>query len=103
MWMYNLHIAEYAMGSWTNHGVRRKRKLLLLHRSEILNWEWRGARERPVDGAALDVLQRREGEGRARLVKGKKTWDKHRDLAEWDAQSEIERALSRHIKGRVPT
>src|SRR3954470_4425673 len=33
VWMHNLYIAEYAMGSWTNHAVRRKRKLLL-HRSE---------------------------------------------------------------------
>lgn len=36
VWMYNLHVAEYALGSWTNHATRRKRKLLL-HRSEILN------------------------------------------------------------------
>lgn len=40
MWLYNLHIAEYAFGGWTNHEVRRKRKLLL-HRSEILDWELR--------------------------------------------------------------
>src|SRR5664279_6517115 len=25
VWMYNLHIAEYAMGGWTNHATRRKR------------------------------------------------------------------------------
>ncbi|MET8149407.1 SsrA-binding protein SmpB [Actinoplanes sp. NPDC049668] len=32
--LYNLHIAEYGFGSWTNHAPRRTRKLLL-HRVEI--------------------------------------------------------------------
>ena len=29
VWMYNLHIPEYAFGTWRNHDVMRKRKLLL--------------------------------------------------------------------------
>ena len=33
-WLLNLHIPEYTQGTWTNHDVRRKRKLLL-HRDEI--------------------------------------------------------------------
>jgi SsrA-binding protein len=36
------------------------------------------------------------------LVKGKKTWDRRHDLAERDAEREIARALSRHLKGRRP-
>ena len=34
------------------------------------------------------------------LVRGKKTWDKRRDLATRDAQRDIERAMSQHVKGR---
>src|SRR6476620_2702365 len=34
VWLHNVHIPEYAYGSWTNHTPRRKRKLLL-HKSEI--------------------------------------------------------------------
>ena len=29
VWLRNLHIPEYSMGSWTNHSPRRTRKLLL--------------------------------------------------------------------------
>lgn len=98
-WLHNLHIAEYAFGGWTNHEVRRKRKLLL-HRSEILNWELR-VRE---SGLSMVPLSLYFHDGRVKvelaLVRGKKTWDKRHDLAERDAQREIERALSRHVKGR---
>ena len=102
VWMYNLHIAEYAMGSWTNHAVRRKRKLLL-HRSEILKWELR-VRD---SGLSMVPLSLYFNDGRVKvelaLVKGKKTWDRRRDLAARDAQREIERGLSDHIKGRRRT
>src|ERR1700759_3950589 len=36
IWLRNLHIPEYHHGTWTNHAVRRNRKLLL-HRREIDN------------------------------------------------------------------
>ena len=99
MWMYNLHISEYAMGSWTNHATRRKRKLLM-HRSEILKWDVR-VRE---GGLSMVPLSLYFSDGRVKvelaLVKGKKTWDKRHDLAARDAQREIERDLSRHARGQ---
>ncbi|MDQ2750088.1 MAG: SsrA-binding protein SmpB [Actinomycetota bacterium] len=102
MWLYNLHIAEYAMGSWTNHATRRKRKLLL-HRAEIVKWEQR-VRE---SGLSMVPLSLYFSDGRVKvelaLVKGKKTWDKRRDLAERDAQREIERGRRMHASGRLRT
>lgn len=99
VWMHNLHIAEYAMGSWTNHAPRRTRKLLL-HRAEILKWELRvqdsGLSMVPLTMYFCDGLVKVE----LALVRGKKTWDKRHDLAERDAQREIERGLSRHLKGQ---
>ena len=99
VWLHNLYIAEYAMGSWTNHAVRRKRKLLL-HRAEILKWELR-VRD---SGLSMVPLALYFSDGRVKvelaLVRGKKTWDRRHDLAERDAQREIERALSDHLKGR---
>jgi SsrA-binding protein len=99
VWLHNLYIAEYAMGSWTNHAVRRKRKLLL-HQAEILKWEMR-VRD---SGLSMVPLALYFSDGRVKvelaLVKGKKTWDRRADLAERDAQREIERALSNHLKGR---
>jgi SsrA-binding protein len=98
LWLHNLHIAEYAMGSWTNHAVRRKRKLLL-HRSEIAKWELR-VRE---SGLSMVPLSLYFNDGRVKvelaLTRGKKTWDKRHDLADRDAQREIERGLARHAKG----
>ena len=102
MWLHNLHIAEYAMGGWTNHAVRRKRKLLM-HRTEILKWELR-VRE---SGLSMVPLSMYFHDGRVKvelaLVKGKKTWDKRQDLAERDAQRDIDRAFSLHAKGRLRT
>jgi SsrA-binding protein len=99
VWLHNLHVAEYTMGSWTNHAVRRKRKLLL-HRAEILKWEIR-VRD---SGLSMVPLSLYFNDGRVKvelaLVKGKKTWDRRHALAERDAQREIARGLSNHLKGR---
>jgi len=99
MWLYNLHIAEYAFGTWTNHEVRRKRKLLL-HRAQILKWEQQ-VRE---SGLSMVPLALYFSDGRVKvelaLVRGKKTWDRRHDLAERDARRDIERALSDHLKRR---
>jgi len=101
VWLNNLHIADYAMGGWTNHAVRRKRKLLL-HRAQILKWELR-VRESSLSMVPLS-LYFTDGKVKVELalVKGKKTWDKRHDLAERDARRDIERELSRRLKGRVP-
>jgi SsrA-binding protein len=100
VWLHNLHIAEYAMGSWTNHATRRTRKLLL-HRTEILKWELR-VRESGLSMVPLSLYFR---DGRVKvelgLVRGKKTWDKRHDLAERDAQREIDRGRAMHAKGRL--
>ena len=99
VWMYNLHIAEYAMGGWTNHEVRRKRKLLL-HRAQILKWEQRvhenGLSMVPLALYFSDGLVKVE----LALVRGKKTWDRRHDLAARDAEREIARGFSDHLKGR---
>jgi SsrA-binding protein len=100
VWMYNLHIAQYAMGGWTNHAVRRKRKLLM-HRAEILKWELR-VRE---SGLSMVPLSMYFNDGLVKvelaLVRGKKTWDKRHDLAERDARREIERGIALHAKGKL--
>ena len=99
LWLHNLYIAEYAFGTWTNHAVRRTRKLLL-HRAEILKWEQR-VRESGLSMVPLSLYFR---DGRVKvelaLVRGKKTWDRRHDLAERDARRHIERALSDQLKRR---
>ena len=65
VWLENVHIPEYAQGTWTNHEPRRRRKLLL-HRDEIDELGQQDPGEGPDPGAAGAVLQRRQGEGGTR-------------------------------------
>ncbi|MFT3714432.1 MAG: SsrA-binding protein SmpB [Gordonia sp. (in: high G+C Gram-positive bacteria)] len=98
VWLHALHIAEYGQGSWTNHPVRRKRKLLL-HRQEI-----DGLIGRLRDGnLTLVPLQMYFKDGYAKvelaLARGKQAHDKRRDIAERTAKREVERELGRRVKG----
>ncbi|NJC66571.1 SsrA-binding protein SmpB [Planosporangium flavigriseum] len=96
--LYGLHIAEYSYGTWTNHKPRRTRKLLL-HRVEI---------DRIIEkvregGVTLVPLSVYFSNGWAKvelaLARGKRSWDKRQTLAERDANREIAREMSRHLKG----
>jgi SsrA-binding protein len=96
--LHGLHIAEYALGTWTNHTPRRIRKLLL-HRAEI---------EKVLlklrdPGIALVPLSMYFANGWAKvelgLARGKTAYDKRQVLAERDANREISRELGRHLKG----
>ena len=94
VWLHNVHIPEYTLGTWTNHEPRRTRKLLL-HRKEIDRLET-ATRER---GSTLVPLSLYFKDGRAKvelaLARGKRTYDKRHDLAEKDAAREVDRALRR--------
>ncbi len=98
VWLRNVHIPEYNLGTWTNHAPRRDRKLLL-HRGEIdtLIGKIR-------DGnLTLVPLSLYFFEGKAKvelaLARGKQARDKRQDMARRDAQREITRQLGRRAKG----
>ncbi len=98
VFLRNMHIPEYTMGSWTNHAPRRTRKLLL-HRAEI---------ERLIGktregGLTLVPLRVYFSSGKVKveiaLARGKKSYDKRQDLAKRDAQREMARSVGRRAKG----
>ncbi len=99
LYLYGLHIPEYAHGTWTNHAPRRTRKLLL-KRAEIARLIMK-TRE---SGLTLVPLSLYFSNGWAKveigLARGKKTYDKRQDLAKRDADREISRAMGRRNKGR---
>lgn len=99
VWLHNVHIPEYDMGSWTNHTPRRTRKLLL-HRAEIE----RLIGKTKESGLALVPLSIYFSHGKAKvelgLARGKKSYDKRQDLARRDADREVTRVLGRRLKGR---
>jgi SsrA-binding protein len=92
-WLHNVHIPEYAQGTWTNHAARRKRKLLL-HRAEIDKL----LGKTQETGHTLVPLQLYFKDGRAKveiaLAKGKKDYDKRQALREKQDRREAERAMS---------
>lgn len=93
IWLHNVHIPEYAQGTWTNHSARRKRKLLL-HRSEIDKL----IGKTQETGLTLVPLQLYFSGGRAKvelaLARGKRDYDKRQTLREKQDRREAERAMS---------
>lgn len=93
-WLHNAHIAAYQPASHANHDPGRRRKLLL-HRREL-------------DELAVQVRQRgwtviptklylRGGRVKLEiaLARGKRQYDKRREIAEREAEREMQRAAAR--------
>lgn len=98
VFLRNLHIPEYSMGSWTNHSPKRTRKLLL-HRREIdkIMGQVRDGNKTLIP---LKVYLRN---GYAKLelglAQGKQDYDKREDIKRRDQDRDITRELGRRIKG----
>jgi SsrA-binding protein len=92
VWLVGASIAEYRQGNIANHPPERDRKLLL-HRREIDEL----AGKVQEKGLTLVPLRIYFKDGRAKvelaLARGKERVDKRRDIAQRDAQREMERAL----------
>jgi SsrA-binding protein len=97
-WLDAVHIPEFNHGSWNNHPVRRKRKMLL-HKDQILK-----IHNKIKDGGyTLVPLSIYFSNGNAKVeiavAKGKKEYDKRQTLRERQDKRESDRAMSarRHL------
>jgi SsrA-binding protein len=94
LWLVNLTIPQYKEGSFFNHEPNRPRKLLL-HREQIERLAGRAAEK----GLTLVPWRLYFKRGRVKielaLVRGKKLWDRRRDLQARDVEREIARSVSR--------
>lgn len=92
VWLVNVHISEYTQGNINNHDPRRERKLLL-NRSEIQKLIGKTKEK----GLTLIPLRLYFKNGKVKvelaLAKGKKVYDKRRDIAKKDFQREQERRI----------
>lgn len=91
VFLYNAHISHYEGGNRNNHDPERPRKLLL-HRSEIdrlSSTEQRGLTLVPTR------LYFKGGKAKVEIAiaRGKRQFDKRRDIALKDAERSIDRAL----------
>jgi SsrA-binding protein len=94
VWLLGAHIAPYDPASKMNHEPQRTRKLLL-HKRQIRKL----ADQVQQRGYTIIPTKMYLRAGRAKveiaLARGKKKYDKRREIAERDAQREISRALRR--------
>jgi SsrA-binding protein len=92
MWLVNLHISEYTLGNINNHDPKRERKLLL-NKSEIRkligNTKEKGLTIVPLR------LYFKKGKVKVEiaLAKGKKVYDKRKDIAKRDFERDQERKI----------
>lgn len=95
MWVKNMYIAEYSLGSYNNHAARRDRKLLL-NRKEISSL----MNDTKSPGFTIVPLRLFIDENnRAKLViglcRGKKEYDKRAALKEKQDRREMDRVIKR--------
>lgn len=93
LWVKQMHIAEYRFGSYTNHDVKRDRKLLLT-RKELRKLD-RLTRESGKTIIPLRLFINDKGFAKLEigLCQGKHTYDKRDALRKADDQREVQRAM----------
>ncbi|HAF61597.1 MAG TPA: SsrA-binding protein [Anaerolineaceae bacterium] len=91
VWLINAHIAPYDPASRMNHDPKRKRKLLL-HKKEILKL-WNSVRQKGLTIIPVEIYLKN---GKAKIdiavARGKKLYDKRRDIADRDMKRDLERS-----------
>ncbi len=92
VWLVNLHISEYSQGNINNHEPKRDRKLLL-NKSEIRKLIGKTKEK----GLTLIPLRLYFKKGKVKLelalAKGKKVYDKRKDIAKRDFERDQERKI----------
>ncbi|MFY9207651.1 MAG: SsrA-binding protein SmpB [Candidatus Nanopelagicales bacterium] len=98
IWLRQVHIPEYAMGTWTNHEPRRPRKLLL-QKAEIKRIE-QATKDTGVTLVPLS-LYFKDGYAKVEIAvaRGRKSYDKRQAIAERDSKRETQRLVGRRAKG----
>ncbi len=93
VWLHNVHIPEYTLGTWTNHEPRRVRKLLL-HRDQIRKLNAK-THESGLTIVPL-ALYFKDGYAKVEIgvARGKKSYDKRHSLAEREAKRDADRAMA---------
>lgn len=93
-WLVGAHIAPYEAGNRYNHEPKRTRKLLL-HRRQIDQLLGRAAAKGlTVIPLRIYITARGVAKVELGLARGKKQYDRRREIAERDARRQLERDLA---------
>ena len=93
LYIKGMHVAEYALGTHSNHQPLRIRKLLL-NRRELQKWE-KKVNERGYTIIALRLFISDAGYAKLEigLARGKRQYDKRQDIKKKDLARESERRI----------
>lgn len=93
MYVRNLHISEYELGTCNNHVAKRDRKLLL-QRRELQKWQ-KKVKESGLTIIPLKLFINDKGLAKIEigLCKGKKVYDKRESIKQRDAGREMDRMM----------
>ena len=94
LWLLGMHVPPYKEGSFSNHEPRRPRKLLL-HREEIRRLSARVGEQGLTLVPTRLYFKRGMVKVDLALARGKKLWDKRRDIKERESKRELARAVTR--------
>ena len=95
LWVHNMHISEYAQGSYNNHQPKRDRKLLL-QRREIRKLE-KATKDTGKTIIPLELFINEKGLAKMEiaLCQGKHTYDKRQSLREADDRKQMDQLKKR--------
>lgn len=93
LYIRNMHIAEYAEGSYNNHKLKRDRKLLL-NRKELDKLQ-RKSKIKGFSIVPLKIFMSESGFAKMLIAlgQGKKLHDKRDDLREQDTKRDLDRIM----------
>ena len=96
LYVVNMHIAEYELGTYANHVPKRERKLLL-HKAELLKWKKKvNEKGQTIIPTLVFISDRGKAKLNIALAQGRKLHDKRENLKEKDTKREIARLKKSH-------
>ena len=93
LWVKNMHIAQYALGSYNNHVERRERKLLLTKRELRSLQEDTKAPGLTIVPTRLFINEKGLAKGDIALARGKKSYDTRQSMKDKEDKRDIARAF----------
>lgn len=98
VWLKQIHIPEYTMGTWTNHEPRRARKLLL--RRDEIKRIGDAVKDTGITIVPLSIYFK-DGYAKVEIAiaRGRKSYDKRQAIAERESKRETQRLIGRRAKG----
>lgn len=98
VYLLNMHVSPYSHGNRWNHEPTRTRKLLL-HKAEIRKLIGH-VQQKGYTLVPLKVYFNKRGKAKVEiaLARGKRSWDKRRDIAKREAEREAARAIKERLR-----